>query len=205
MTWSNIYLFCFLVGFGLSALALLAGSVHLHLPHLHLNQGIHVPHASGGVGARGMGRGVDLSWFNFGTIAAFLAWFGGTGYLLERYYSVWFVFALGIATLSGIGASSVAFLFLAKVLMAREAALDPIDYDMTGVLGRLSIPIIAGGCARSHRLRHDRRAGPPEHSHTARRHRGADLFPGRNPPRHWRTQRGWLPDSQGRRGNRYAL
>jgi hypothetical protein len=145
MTWSNIYLFCFLVGFGLSALALLAGSVHLHLPHLHLNQGIHVPHASGGVGARGMGRGVDLSWFNFGTIAAFLAWFGGTGYLLERYYSVWFVFALGIATLSGIGASSVVFLFLAKVLMAREAALDPIDYDMTGVLGRLSIPIRPGG------------------------------------------------------------
>jgi hypothetical protein len=31
--------------------------------------------------ARG-GR-ADLSWFNFGTIAAFLACFGGTGYLLE--------------------------------------------------------------------------------------------------------------------------
>jgi len=145
MTWSNFYLLCFLVGFGLSALALLAGSVHLHLPHLHLNHGIHVPHAPGGVGTRGLSRGADLSWFNFGTIAAFLAWFGGTGYLLERYYSVWFVFALGIATLSGIGASTVVFLFLAKVLMAREAALDPIDYDMTGVLGRLSIPIRPGG------------------------------------------------------------
>jgi hypothetical protein len=145
MTWSNFYLLCFLVGFGLSALALVAGSVHLHLPHLHLNQGIHVPHASGGVGGRSIGRGADLSYFNFGTIAAFLAWFGGTGYLLERYYSVWFVVALGVAILSGIGASSVVFLFLAKVLMAREAALDPIDYDMTGVLGRLSIPIRPGG------------------------------------------------------------
>ncbi|HTS29862.1 MAG TPA: hypothetical protein VMH81_28520 [Bryobacteraceae bacterium] len=146
MTWSNFYLVCFLVGFGLSALALLAGSVHLHLPHLHMNHGIHVPHAGGGVGGRGLSRGgADLSWFNFGTISAFLAWFGGTGYLLERYYSVWFVLALGIATVSGIGASSVVFLFLAKVLMAREAALDPIDYDMTGVLGRLSIPIRRGG------------------------------------------------------------
>src|SRR5205823_1248101 len=87
----------------------------------------------------------DLSWFNFGTIAAFLAWFGGTGYLLERYYSVWVVFALVIATLSGLGASSVVFLFLAKVLMAREAALDPADYEMVGVLGRVSIPIRMGG------------------------------------------------------------
>ena len=145
MTWSNFYLFCFLVGFGLSALALLAGSVHLHMPHLHLNQGIHAPHGGGGAGARGGGRGADLSWFNFGTIAAFLAWFGGTGYLLERYYSVWFVLALGISTLSGIGASSMVFLFLAKVLMAREASLNPIDYDMTGVLGRLSMPIRPGG------------------------------------------------------------
>ena len=39
MNWSDFYLICFFVGFGLSALALLAGSVHLHLPHLHLTAG----------------------------------------------------------------------------------------------------------------------------------------------------------------------
>jgi hypothetical protein len=142
MTWSDFYLICFLVGFGLSALAFLAGSVHLHLPHLHLHHGVHM-HAHGGGAARG-GR-ADLSWFNFGTIAAFLAWFGGTGYLLERYYHVWVALALGIATLSGIGGASVVFWFLAKVLMAREESLDPADYDMVGVLGRMSIPIRPGG------------------------------------------------------------
>ena len=84
-------------------------------------------------------------WFNLGTMAAFLAWFGGTGYLLEHYYGVWFVVALGIATLSGLGGASVVFWFLAKVLMSREEALDPADYDMVGVLGKLSIPIRAGG------------------------------------------------------------
>lgn len=142
MTWSDFYLFCFLVGFGLSALALLAGTAHLHLPHLHLEHGLHVPHsAQSGCGPRGAG----LSRFNFGTLAAFLAWFGGTGYLLKHYYHVWFVLALGVAILSGIGAASVVFWFLAKVLMAREQALDPADYDMVGVLGRLSIPIRAGG------------------------------------------------------------
>ena len=140
MTWSDFYLICFLVGFGLSALALLAGSVHLHLPHLEVHHGIHMPHAHGGSGSAG-----DLPWFNFGTTAAFLAWFGGTGYLLEHYYGVWFVVVLGVSTLSGLGGASVVFWFLAKVLMSREAPLDPADYDMVGVLGKLSMPIRAGG------------------------------------------------------------
>ena len=138
MTWSDFYLFCFLVGFGLSVLTLLAGSVHLHLPHLHFDHGVHLGHGHGG-------GGQSVSWFNFGTLAAFLAWFGGTGYLLEHYYGVWFAAALGIATLSGLGGAAVVFWFLAKVLMSREEALDPADFDMVGVLGHLSIPIRQGG------------------------------------------------------------
>jgi membrane protein implicated in regulation of membrane protease activity len=135
MTWSDFYLISFLVGFGLSAVALLAGSAHLHLPHLHVHHGIHVPHS----------HGVSMPWFNFGTLAAFLAWFGGTGYLLQHYYSVWFVVTLGVAILSGIGAASIVFWFLAKVLMGREASLDPADYEMIGVLGKLAIGIREGG------------------------------------------------------------
>ncbi|MBZ5576831.1 MAG: hypothetical protein LAP40_09760 [Acidobacteriia bacterium] len=130
MSWSDFYLICFLVGFGLTALALITGSTHLHLPHL--DHGLHVHHG-------------ELPWLNFGTIAAFLAWFGGTGYLLEHYYGIWFLAALGIAIVSGLAAASVVFWFLARVLIAREAALDPADYDMVGVLGHLSIPIRAGG------------------------------------------------------------
>jgi membrane protein implicated in regulation of membrane protease activity len=140
MNWSDFYLVCFLVGFGLSVLALLAGSAHLHLPHLHFDHGIHVPH----MGSEGLGH-AELPWFNFGTIAAFLAWFGGTGYLLQHYYGVWFVVTLAVAIVSGIGAASVVFWFLAKVLMSREESLDPADYDMIGVLGKLSIPIRQGG------------------------------------------------------------
>jgi membrane protein implicated in regulation of membrane protease activity len=144
MNWSDFYLVCFLVGFGFSLVALLAGSVHVHMPHLHFHHGIHLGHIGGHAGHAG-GHGSDLSWFNFGTIAAFLAWFGGTGYLLQHYYGVWFVVTMGVATLAGIGGAAIVFWFLAKVLMSREAALDPMDYDMTGVLGRLSIPIRPGG------------------------------------------------------------
>ena len=50
-----------------------------------------------------------------------------------------------MATLSGLGAAAVVFWFLAKVLMADEAPLDPADYDMVGVLGRTTISIRAGG------------------------------------------------------------
>ena len=144
MTWPDFYLICFLVGFALSVFSLLAGSAHLHVhtPHLHvpgLDFG-HVdgPHAPGG-GAEG------VSPVNFGTIAAFLAWFGGTGYLLSRYYGVWYMLALGVAFVSGIGGASIVFWFLAKVLISKEENLDPADYDMVGVLGKLSIPIRQGG------------------------------------------------------------
>jgi membrane protein implicated in regulation of membrane protease activity len=143
MTWADFYLVCFLVGFGLSALALLAGTGHLnlHLPHMHLPNGLHLPHG----GHMPQGSAGQLPWFNFGTLAAFLAWFGGVGYLLERYSMLWFVTALALSTVTGLAAAAGVFWFLAKVLFAHEAPLDPADYDMIGVLGKLSIPIRDGG------------------------------------------------------------
>ena len=129
MTWSDFYLVCLIVGFVLSALALFAGSHHAHMPHLRLHHS----------------ASVNLPWFNIGTIAAFLAWFGATGYLLQHVYGVWFVAALAVATVSGIGAASIVFWFLAKVLMSHDHALDAADYRMTGVLGRVTLPIRAGG------------------------------------------------------------
>jgi hypothetical protein len=140
MTWSDFYLVCFFVGFALSALALLAGSVHLHIPHLHIGaHSVHIPHGSGG-GGRG-----QTPWFNFGTLAAFLAWFGGTGYTLEHFFHVWIVVVICVATMSGLGAAAIVFWFLAKVLMADDVPLDPADYDMIGVLGHTTISIRPGG------------------------------------------------------------
>jgi|HubBroStandDraft_1064217.scaffolds.fasta_scaffold07075_5 membrane protein implicated in regulation of membrane protease activity len=140
MTWADFYLICFLLGLALSLLSVLTGSAHLHLPHMHVPhvhiQGphVHAPHAESD----------GIPWLNFGTITAFLAWFGGTGYLLERFYAVWFLVALAIAVLSGLGGAAIVFWFLAK-LAGDEQSLDPADYDMIGVLGKLSIPIREGG------------------------------------------------------------
>jgi membrane protein implicated in regulation of membrane protease activity len=147
MSWETFYATCFVVGLLLSALSFLAGAVHLHVPRgLHLGAGhVHVggPHAHGPHHGSGGGRGA--SYFNFGTITAFLAWFGGTGYLLTRYSGLWALLALGISTLSGIGGAAVVFWFLFKVLLAHDKDLDPSDYDMIGVLAHISSPIRQGG------------------------------------------------------------
>jgi membrane protein implicated in regulation of membrane protease activity len=138
MTWSDFYLICFLVGLAFSILSLLGGSAHLHLPHIHIHFGPHV-HVPAGGSAHGLGP------VNFGTVAAFLAWFGGTGYLIARYYSVWFLIGLGIASVSGLAAASIVFFFVAKVLIRADEVLDPADYDMIGVLGKVASSIRPSG------------------------------------------------------------
>ncbi len=137
MSWETFYFFCFCIGFLCSLLSLLAGSTHLHL---HLPRGLH-PHASHGSG----GKGSQTSPINFGTIAAFLAWFGGTGYLLSRYSTMWALLALSLAVLSGLIGASVVFWFLFKVLLKHDRDLDPADYEMVGVLGHLSSTVRENG------------------------------------------------------------
>jgi hypothetical protein len=149
-------------------------SWHFHFPHWHgshLHFGGHAPvvhapvpghapaahagapHASsaitGGVtdanGAASAIRGPSVSPFSFVTFTAFLAWFGGTGYLLTRYSSIWFAIGLGIALVAGLVGGGIVFLFLSKVLTSEEENMDPADYEMVGALGRMSISIREGG------------------------------------------------------------
>jgi len=152
MTWANFYLICFAVGLAFSLLSFFAGGVrwHLHLPHLpHAMHGptTHVPAGGSLANVKGGARmrGGQVSPFNFVSLAAFLAWFGGTGYLLTRFWTIWFAMGLGIALLSGVTGAGIIYLFLSKVLMSAEENLDPADYEMAGVLGRTSIPIRQGG------------------------------------------------------------
>jgi len=168
MTWADFYLVCFLVGFALSLISFLSGGLHghFHFPHLPHGHGTfgHLghapvaghppagPHAGGPNGAaQGGGQGENaapagqISPFNFITLTAFLAWFGGTGYLLTRYETLWFLTGLGIALLSGIVGAGAVYVFLAKVLTSPDENMDSADYEMVGVLGRTSLPIREGG------------------------------------------------------------
>jgi membrane protein implicated in regulation of membrane protease activity len=137
MNWEGFYLVAFLVGFLLSAVSFLAGAIHL--PHFGHGHAVQMRH-----GMRMKAGRAGLSPFNFGTISAFLAWFGGTGYLLERFSNIWVYLGLFIAAMSGLGGAAIIFFLLSK-LMAQEDPLDPADYEMVGVLGRVASPIKKGG------------------------------------------------------------
>ena len=144
MTWESFYLTTFLVGFLLSAVSLLAGLIHFPHFHLHGHAHVHLPAHMHGPGGKGAGGHGGISAFNFGTAAAFLAWFGGTGYLLERYSGVLAFLSLFVSIMSGLGGAAMVFWFLSK-LVRNDEHLDPADYDMIGVLGRVASPVRAGG------------------------------------------------------------
>lgn len=153
MTWADFYLICFAVGFLLSAFSFIAGGLHWHLPHGggHVPVG-HVPagnggaaHAPAGNGGTKAGQGGEVSPFNFITLTAFLAWFGGTGFLITRFSSVWFALGLLLSAAAGLVGAGIVFLFLTRVLVSPEENMDAADYEMVGVLGHTSLPIRQGG------------------------------------------------------------
>jgi len=168
MTWADFYLICFAVGFCFSFFSFLLGGSRtgrLHLPHFHGHVGgTHLP----AIGPAGHGpvtaghapvagdaptspsnahahTSDGISPFNFVTLTAFLAWFGGTGYLLTRYSGLWVGFGLLASAASGLVGGSIVFLFLSKVLISHEENMDPADYEMVGVLGRVCSSIREGG------------------------------------------------------------
>lgn len=157
MNWELFYLICFAVGFLFSVLSFLAGATHLHLAvpkHFHLGTGhisVHAPAGPGhgqGTAARGHTKssgGARFPLVNPMTLAAFLTWFGGTGYLLEHLRHIWVFAGLVLSSLAGLAGASIVFLFVAKVLMAHDYALDPLDFEMVGILGRVSSSIRPDG------------------------------------------------------------
>jgi hypothetical protein len=144
MTWSDFYLLCFIVGFSLSVLSFLAGAVHIHLP-LKIHLPFHVAHHGGGGGHSGAHHGSEISWLNASTLMAFLAWFGGTGYLLTRHSHLFALFILGISTATGLVAGWMVFRFMVKLMQAADAPLSDDDHRIEGSLGTLSMSIRQGG------------------------------------------------------------
>jgi membrane protein implicated in regulation of membrane protease activity len=156
MTWTTMYLGCFLLGFSLSLVSWLLGALHLHLPHALHAHGLHAhgaahahahgaSHAHAQTHAHGAQRAAGPSPYNFATATAFLAWFGGAGYLLTLYAAVWPLLALALAAIVGcIGAAAV-FAIMAKVLWSPDENLDPDDYEVVGLIGTVCSPIRQSG------------------------------------------------------------
>src|SRR5277367_5794531 len=110
MSWSDFYLLCFIVGFSLSVLSFLAGAIHIHLPFK-----LHFPFHGSGHGHGALAKagspngGTHVSWFNASSAMAFLAWFGGVGYILATRSGLEALIALAIAISAGLLAAFVVF------------------------------------------------------------------------------------------------
>ena len=134
------FLVLFLTGASLAVLSVLSGLGHLglHLPHFHTT---HLPHLH--VGNAHVG---DVAPVNATTITAFLAWFGGSGYILASATSLSALLVVPLASLAGtFGASLVALFLVRDLLPGQTPTLRPEDYRIEGTLGRITVPIRPGG------------------------------------------------------------
>lgn len=136
MNWPSIFLGCFVLGFSLSVVSLAMSAVHVHV-HWHWPFGHHTVAAGASHSAAGP--------INFLTVTAFVAWFGGAGYLLTSSFGWLLAPALAGAALAGLTGAAIVFWIMARVLWSPDENMQSVDYHMVGVLGQLTQSIRAGG------------------------------------------------------------
>jgi membrane protein implicated in regulation of membrane protease activity len=147
MNWPAIFLGCFVIGFVFSALAFVSSAAGLHVHgHAHGGHFWHAPHgpAHGAHGGHA-GPAQGLSAVNFGTVMAFLAWFGGTGYLLTSELRWLLVPALVLSTGAGTVGAAIVFWVMARLLWSPRENMLTADYQIVGSLGKVNQPIREGG------------------------------------------------------------
>src|SRR5215212_948608 len=160
----GVFVFCFVFGVATSLFSFVLGALH-GVHGVHLGDGGHGGGhgAVGGHGAAGHGHALhvggadhgdrgalheghfsEISPFNLQTITAFMAFFGGSGWVLYGSAGLGAAVALILATVVGLAGGSVVFWFLVKVLLAGQQFMDPSDTRMEGTVARVTLPIEDG-------------------------------------------------------------
>jgi membrane protein implicated in regulation of membrane protease activity len=143
--WEGFYFACFLAGLLLSVVSLVGGMGHLNW-HFHLPHAPHVPHGvAHSSGGSSSASGPMVPWWNAFSIMVFLCWFGAAGYLLTRYGTLVAGVVFLLAAVCGLVGGALIFAFLTKVMIPHERELTADETAVTGVVGRVSAPIRAGG------------------------------------------------------------
>jgi len=121
---------CFLFGLVFSVVLLLFGDAGLNLD---------LPGGDADGGDQG-GFPINLS-----TVLAFVAWFGGVGYLALNGAGWSAAVSLAIGAAAGLAGAAIVAWVMTRLVAAQGATLDPEDYRLPGTLARISSSIRAGG------------------------------------------------------------
>jgi membrane protein implicated in regulation of membrane protease activity len=167
-TLAGVFLFLFAFGLIFSVVTFLIGAIggHIHLPgSSHAGHAGHfghhgshdaAGHAAHGHGAAGHAAEAPAAHhsllpaapgpLNLNTLMVFLTWFGATGYVLRTYYDAVAAISLVAALMVGLGGATFVWALLSKVLWRGQTEpLDPFNYQIEGVIARVTSPIRAGG------------------------------------------------------------
>ncbi len=131
---------------------------HIHLAHdgqAHANGAMHAGHAISarehgaihgehGEQASAGGFFSHLPLLNVSSFLAFLTVFGAAGFILMRFAGWSPLLATPVAIAPGVAADVLLAFVLGKIL-AGETVMRPIDYELEGTTGRVTISIPAGG------------------------------------------------------------
>ena len=92
----------------------------------------------GGGGAEGSESGAPVSPWNLTALTAFVAWFGGAGYLALTAWQLGVWPSLLLALLGGLVGWAAVIWFYRRVLGRGAGRMDPADYQLEGVVARVS-------------------------------------------------------------------
>ncbi len=159
----RFYLVCFVVGFCVQFVRIRVRGDRVHIPHLphgHGHAGGHLPThgpvahgplrqamSRAGTDSGACAQRREVSPFNPPSIRGVsgVVWWHRISAHAFRLLLVCHGFALSLSVIAGLIGGAIVFLFLSEVLISRGGHLDPADYEMVGVLGKLSMPIREGG------------------------------------------------------------
>lgn len=137
----NVFLVCFIVGLGLTVASLLLGSHSIHMGHSGAAGG-HGADSAHGLDAGGLH--FHLGFLNTMTVATFLAWFGGVGYLVVRYAAVGAAVGALVAVIAGVAGGGIVMFFLNHVLLRGQTLLADIVAATPGTTARVTSAIYPG-------------------------------------------------------------
>ena len=182
MGWlESLFLGAFLFGLLFCLGSLLLGLGHFGFGHHGLHpHGLHGGHGAashGGAHALSHADGPQtpsaISPWNLTGLTAFIAWFGGVGYLALTGWELAAWISLLLAAVAGLAGWAIVYLFFNRILLKGERWMDPADYRLEGTVARVTVPIAAGRTGEIQYL-----LGGVRHSDGARSVDGSELARG---------------------------